>query len=104
MNAAPKRRHRMPRTPGQFLALSGLGLVLLAGLCGWNWLRYDITPRDTLLLKPAPERLLVSRANRHLVFMPFAAFIVVGGGVGAVVSAHRRSQRRRSTNDRGGGD
>ena len=99
MNAAKKRRHRMPRTPGQFLALSGLGLLLLAALCGWNWLRYDIAPRDTLLLTPAPDRLLVSRANRHLVFVPFAAFIVIGGVVGAVVSANKRSQRRRREDD-----
>ncbi len=91
------RKHRMPRTPKQFLALSFFACCLIALMCLWNSVRYDMPVFDTIRLEPIPDMNLVSKSNRHIIIVPFALFVAAGGIFGAGVSSYRRRKARRDT-------
>lgn len=86
-------KHKMPRTPSQFLALSLFGCLLLGGVSLWNYVRHDMTPLETLSFEPVPDKPLLNKANKHLIYVPFLSFIIVGGVVGAGVVFIRRQRR-----------
>ena len=89
------RKRRLPKTPGQFLALSVFACGLLLLVCLWNYFRYDMPLPDTLMLKPVPDKGLVSKANKHFVYVPLAGLVAFGGVFGACVTYWNRQKKRR---------
>ena len=94
------REHKMPRTPLQFLAMSAFGVFLLLSICTWNFVRHDMPFTQTLSFQPAPDKPLINKANRHLIYLPFLTFIVVGGIAGAGIVSVKRYKKRRASNER----